>query len=222
MTFHAGFDIDHYPGDAAMAWLKANTPLVWCASYLAPAPNHGDTSWSGRRAALVAAGWGVLPVFVGQQTTGRGASTVTAAQGAADGALAVQLAQAEGFPSGSTVVLDWEDGSVPQPPALGYIGAWIAVVDAAGYAPGLYCSHVLADGLAAAVAPAEIWAWRVDQAGVHPFIGDIRQLQPRDPAGCGVAGASIWQYEQNVVLSLPGTPCDGLCVDLSWATKAQP
>ncbi|MGC7488296.1 hypothetical protein QT607_07700 [Xanthomonas citri pv. citri] len=38
----------------------------------------------------------------------------------------------------------------------------------------------------------------------------------------GYSQAMLWQYEQDAVLSLPGTPCDGLEVDLSYSSLADP
>ncbi|UXH76137.1 glycoside hydrolase domain-containing protein [Roseateles amylovorans] len=228
MTYFAGIDTDQFPGLAALSWLKTQTPLAWCAYYLAPAPSHGDRSWCGQRAALLAQGWGVLPVFLGQQTVGPGSHQVNGPQGAVDGKLAVQLAQKEGFSAGATVILDWEDGSAPSPSALDYMRTWMLTVSAGGYQPGLYCSHVLAPSLVAAVAPnpplppPPVWAWRVSETAPHPFAGDLRQLDPIDPGHCGYPDAAIWQFEQNATLSLPGTPCDGLCVDLSWSLESQP
>src|ERR1700691_4592878 len=66
------FDRSDYPGDDVMTWLRAHTNLQWCGYYFAPAPSHGDTSWMARRSALVAAGWGIAPIYVGQQITGPG------------------------------------------------------------------------------------------------------------------------------------------------------
>ena len=223
MAFHAGFDTDSFPGHEALAWLKANTPLAWCGYYLAPAPSHAETDWMGQRAALAAQGWGMVPVYLGQQTVGPGSHLVTQAQGGIDGAQAAQLARGDGFPAGTTVILDWEDGTQPTPVSQGYIRAWVQAVVACGYQPGLYCSHVLASGLVAAVAPPApsplpVWAWKVAQAGRHRYAGDIQGLQAFDPAGCGYSQAAAWQFEQDAVLSLPGTPCDGLCVDISCST----
>ncbi|WKB55635.1 glycoside hydrolase domain-containing protein [Eleftheria terrae] len=228
MTFYNGFDTGAFPGMRALAWLKAETSLVWCGYYLAPAPSHSDTSWGGQRAALVEQGWGLAPVYLGQQTAGPGSRNATGPQGRSDGAQAAVLARREGFPTGSTLYLDWEDGSSPGPDALAYIRTWMAGLVAAGYAPGLYCSHELAAALLAQVAaplpgpPPRIWAWRVATAAAHPYLGDIRQLAAADPAGCGDPQAALWQFEQNAVLALPGTPCDGLQLDLSHSSLPDP
>jgi glycoside hydrolase-like protein/VCBS repeat protein/WD40 repeat protein len=75
----AGFDIRAYPGDAVMAWLKANTNLGWVGYYLYPTPSHnvtsnGGDSWmatepngSTVRATLASQGWLVAPIYVGEQ-----------------------------------------------------------------------------------------------------------------------------------------------------------
>ena len=42
----AGFDSLNYPGDAVMAWLKANTNLSFVGFYLAPMPSQGYRGWT--------------------------------------------------------------------------------------------------------------------------------------------------------------------------------
>src|SRR6185437_4900862 len=138
MAGFAGFDTAFYPGDGQMAWLKANTNLVWCSYYLAPAPSHRDTTWMGTRATLVAQGWGIAPVYLGQQTTGPGSHNVTPAQGQADGGNAADLMDADGFPAGSTVFLDLENGPPMNPAQSGYVAAWCDALAARNYQPGIY------------------------------------------------------------------------------------
>ena len=84
MAGHAGFDRSDYPGDAVMAWLKANTNLVWCGYYFGVAPSHSGTSWMGKRAHLVGAGWGIAPIYVGEQVIPPGSENPSAAKGAID------------------------------------------------------------------------------------------------------------------------------------------
>ncbi|QJD68454.1 DUF1906 domain-containing protein [Xanthomonas campestris pv. badrii] len=225
MTCYAGFDTDQFPGLPALDWLKTHTELAWCGYYLAPAPSHADTGWMGQRAALIAQGWGLAPVYLGQQTIGPGSHDVTARQGSSDGAQAAALARAEGFPQGAVVYLDWEDGGSPPQAAIDYIRLWIAALVENGYSPGLYCSHARAVELLSRIGPGpspRVWAWRVSTAGRHRYTGDIQHIQAADPAGCGYSQASLWQYEQDAVLSLPDTPCDGLEVDLSHSAYADP
>src|SRR5579875_3277028 len=85
MPGFAGFDRTAFPGRAEMGWLRKNTNLTWCGYYLAPAPSHGDTGWMGNRAVLAGQGWGIAPVYVGQQVTGPGSHDSSLATGQADG-----------------------------------------------------------------------------------------------------------------------------------------
>src|SRR3954464_2110601 len=62
-----GFDTNLYPGDKAMNAWKQSGEYEWVGYYL-PAPCHKDDSWSGTRARLVDAGWGLAVIYVGQQT----------------------------------------------------------------------------------------------------------------------------------------------------------
>lgn len=61
-----GFDTREYPGDEAMGVWHSSSPYRWVGYYL-PAPCHTGTSWTGRRAALQRAGWGLAVIFVGEQ-----------------------------------------------------------------------------------------------------------------------------------------------------------
>src|SRR3954464_9451586 len=124
MTGFAGFDSSGYPGDSAVDWLKDHTNLRWCGFYLAPAPSHGNTGWMGKRNRLAAAGWGIAPIYVGQQTIPPGSQHSSAPQGHLDGADAAALAKKAGFPAGTCIFLDLENGK-PFPPAQkAYVAAW--------------------------------------------------------------------------------------------------
>jgi len=216
----AGFDTAFYPGDSQMAWLKANTNLVWCGYYLAPAPSHRDTSWMGTRATLLAQGWGIAPVYLGQQTTGPGSHNVSPAQGPADGGNAADLMDADGFPAGSTVFLDLENGPPMTPAQSGYVAAWCDAVSARNYQPGIYCSHSLADAVAALRPGARIWAFKVPTIAPNPVAGTT--FPTPDPSGSGYAAAVAWQRGQNCRLTLPGAPTGAMTVDLDVATTADP
>ncbi|ACR32012.1 glycoside hydrolase domain-containing protein [Burkholderia glumae] len=228
MNFHAGFDTDQFPGLAQLQWLRSNTNLEWCGYYLAPAPSHADRSWMGKRAALVAQGWGLLPIFLGQQTIGPGSHHVSGAQGSTDGLAAVQLMHDEGFPACSYVFIDWEDGSALSAGSKDYLAAWAAAVNAAGYQPGIYCSHGLAGAMAAILAGVQppcdgrIWAWKVGRTDTHAYTCAPDGFPCADPALCGYDAAIAWQCEQNCVLSLPGAPSETMPADLSTSSLADP
>ncbi|AOJ12075.1 glycoside hydrolase domain-containing protein [Burkholderia mayonis] len=220
MTFYAGFDTDIFPGQLQLGWLKSNTNLSWCGYYLAPAPNHPDISWMGNRQALIDQGWGLLPIYVGQQS---GSNDLTDAQGATDGSQAAQLARAEGFPRDGYLYIDWEDGSALDDDAQAYLSAWAAEIMKCGYQPGVYCSHDLADSMASLMADLSpspelrIWAWNVPTVNQQPYLGALDAFPAVTPAGCGYPGAMAWQHLQNCVL-MPGT----MQVDLSASNLRDP
>lgn len=218
MAGFAGFDVDIFPGADQMAWLKANTNFVWCGYYLFPAPFHSDGSWMGQRASLVAAGWGMAPVYLGQQTSVP--NMLTSEQGTTDGNQAASLMTSEGFPAGSCVYLDLENGPPFQAPQTAYVAAWVAAVTAAGFTPGIYCSHGMAAQVQAANPAARIWAFKVATTASHPVAGP--PFPDSDPAGSGFPGATIWQLDDEAQLSLPGAPSPSMTVDLDSASMADP
>ncbi|RKP44187.1 glycoside hydrolase domain-containing protein [Trinickia fusca] len=228
MIYYAGFDTDTFPGQAQLDWMKANTNLSWCGYYLAPAPSHDDTGWMGNRQALIDQGWGLLPIYLGQQTAGPGSHNAIAPQGSTDGSQAAQLMQAEGFASGTYVFIDWEDGGVPSADAQAYLCAWVTAVMESGYQPGIYCSHDLADTMASLMAtlnPApelRIWAWNVPTITAHAYTCSLNEFPADDPSGCGYPDAVAWQCQQNAVLALPGAPNETMQADLSSASLADP
>jgi hypothetical protein len=174
----------------------------------------------GQRATLVAAGWGIAPTYLGQQLGGPGSHVVTAAQGAIDGANAAQLMAGEGFAAGSYVYLDLEDGPPFVAPRADYVAAWVGAVTGAGFAAGVYCSHVFAGAVASACPGARIWAYKVGTTATHPYPGTDFPVSA--PAGSGYPHAYMWQLEQNCVIGLPPAPGGKLQVDLSSALGPDP
>jgi hypothetical protein len=80
-TYHYGFDRFTYPGDTVMQYWWSNTPMFWTGFYLAPAPQHSDTSWMTKYNTARHMGWGFAPLYVGRQV---GDSNLTEAQGRSD------------------------------------------------------------------------------------------------------------------------------------------
>lgn len=219
MPGFAGFDRSDYPSDAVMNWLKANTNMGWCGYYLAPAPSHVSTTWMTKRAALKAAGWGLAPIFVGQQVTGPGSQNPSAATGIADGNQTVSLMRAEGFESGSCVYLDLENGPPLTDLQRDYIANWSDTVQSGGYQPGVYCSHLLALDVHTLRSACRIWAFRVQTNQSHPVPAPFPDP---NPSGCGYVGAFAWQLGQNCIITVPPASLSSLDVDLSSAIVQDP
>ena len=219
MTAVAGFDSYADPGDAVTEWLKANSNLRWCGYYLAPAPSQWNRSWMGQRLGLQAAGWGIAPIYVGQQVVAPGSLDPCAATGERDGAAATVLMGAEGFADGSYVFLDLENGP-PLPVAMAdYARAWAAAVISGGYRPGIYCSHDFAAEMQELVPGARIWAFRVRSTVPHRVSGPFPEL---DPAGCGYDGGYVWQLAQSCRIVVPSARGGVVEVDLSTSVVADP
>ena len=220
MPGFAGFDRSEFPGRAEMGWLRQNTNMTWCGSYLGPAPSHDGTSWMGNRAALAGQGWGIAPVYVGQQVTGPGSHNSSLATGQADGDDAARLMSGEGFAAGSAVYLDLENGKPFVSAQQDYVAAWVDAVKMAGFQPGVYCSHTFADQVHALRSSARIWAFNVPTTQAHPVPG--ANFPDPHPAGSGYTGAFMWQLGQACQITLPGAPLSKLQVDLDFAVVPDP
>jgi hypothetical protein len=174
----------------------------------------------GKRAALAAAGWGIAPIFVGEQTIAPGSTHPSGPKGTTDGNATAGLLAADGFVAGTTVYLDIEDGSAPPPLMKDYVRSWATAVAGQGYQTGIYCSHIQAAYFHQLVPSARIWAWKVSTTEPHPFPGT--NFPTLDPAGCGYPGAFAWQLGQECQINLPGAPHNMLQVDLNVAVSPDP
>ncbi len=220
MSAFAGFDCSGYPGDNAMRYLRNSTNFTWCGFYLGSAPSHPDDGWMAKRQFLTELGWGLAPIYVGQQTVPPGSMQSDAAHGYQDGIHASQLMQEAGFSIGSAVYLDLENGLPFPPHQQAYVVAWVDQVQHSGYAPGVYCSHTFAIALHQVVPNALIWVFKVDTVSPHPVPGPL--YPDIHPAGSGYAGAYMWQLGQNCQIAVVGAPGGRLVLDLDTAISADP
>jgi len=237
---YPGFDATAYPGDSAMrAWAYPSSPYRWVGYYLA-SPCHRDSSWTGRRAALDATGWGFAAIYVGQQDWSRmaigratpharsdsaGAPVVcssallTTDRARSDAADAVAQLRAEGFADGSTVFLDVETVSDVTPALLAYVRTWTANVLSDGrYRPGIYAAKTNAQPLYAAASSVYHVARRRDRP---PFwIASAANFSlARRPSAVGIDYAEIWQGIVAVSQQFNGVR---LTVDVNVAARSSP
>src|ERR1700687_2414017 len=144
---HLGLDRSGYPGDAVMQSLFDSTSMAFTAAYLGPAPSHPPADWMPAIPVLKSMGWGLVPVYVGQEVIGPGSHTVTAAQGVTDAQDAANLASSAGLDAGSVLYLDIENGGMmpntPPNAQVDYVTSWVNEVSTnTSYSPGVYCSSV--------------------------------------------------------------------------------
>ncbi|MFN0247508.1 MAG: glycoside hydrolase domain-containing protein [Kofleriaceae bacterium] len=215
---YAGMDISIYPGDDVMDDLIETTNLIWCGFYLGPAPSHKDPSWMDRRAHLQKTGWGFAPIYVGQQeTSGPGSHVLTAKQGELDADNACFLAKAAGFGSRSVIYLDVEQGGALSTACAAYVKAWLEIVAAFDYVPGVYCSHTTAASVQALGVDVKLWVFKV--ATINTNTTKTQPFKDDDPHETGIADAVAWQWAQECAISTVRGP---LYVDLDTAAVSDP
>lgn len=236
---HIGFDTHTYPGTAVMrAWKHTpGSPYDWVGFYL-PSPCHEDASWSGKRDTLVAMGWGLAVVYVGQQTWGRSPRVLTSAQrdairrrthcsadlvtsddGTRDGDDAVKRAITEGIPPGAVIFLDIERMETIPAAMRQYYRAWVARLLANGtYQPGIYAHEhnaqtIFDDVKATFLAAGDTTTPRFWLAGGKGFDTG------RAPQDVGYTFAGVWQGVIDVARSVAQIK---LPVDVNVAAWASP
>ena len=212
-----GFDRNEYPGDDRLAELHRH--FAFSGYWLNVPPGAKSNPWAGKRKALRDAGFGFLVLWNGRLEAEIGAATVTPeAFGRKDAAAALAAARAEGFPTGTVIFLDQEEGGRLTDAQAAYFFGWTETVAASGYRPGSYLSgQVSPDGNGPDGKPAFITTAQDVRARVKASRGKLHDVMlwvyedgcPPSP-GCtlaapklkdsgigGVADAMAWQYAQS-------------------------
>jgi hypothetical protein len=250
----AGFDRNDYPGDDAMATLKKQ--YAYTGYWLTPPPGEQATSWTGKRPLLRNLGYGFLVL-----ANGRLDKEILAAQnspdktspgtlGRHDAVKAAEAARAEGFPIGTTIFLDQEEGGRLLDEQADYIFGWTEAVDGIGYHPGVYVSgQPVPDGPGKTITTVDdirarliagqhhaiaVWIYQDACAPLGPAPGCTAKTPPLDATG--IADIVAWQYAQSPRRPAVTQSCaktyapDGNCyppgsqlfVDMDVATSADP
>jgi hypothetical protein len=202
---YLGLDRNDYPGDANMAELRKT--FAFTGYWLNNPPGANGNTWRGKRSTLQAMGYGFLLLFNGREYSYLKASGNAARVGSSDAAAAAQSAQRDGFPKGSILFLDQEQGGRMLPEQRAYIHAWVDGVVRAGYRAGVYCSGIaFRESSSVSVVTAndirEHDAGRDihffisnDQCGPSPGCAFVKP--PPTPTGSGVSFAEAWQFAQS-------------------------
>ena len=247
-TAYLGMDRNDYPGDAVMMTLRKT--FVFTGYWLNNPPGANRNTWQGKRKQLYAMGYGFLVLFNGREYAQLKASGNAARVGARDAAQAVRSAQREGFPRGSILFLDQEQGGRMLPEQRAYIHAWIDGVTRGGYRAGVYCSGiafhesatmsvVTANDIRDNAGKREI-RFFVSNDQCAPSPGCVFPQPPPSPTDSGVSFADVWQFAQSprrpeMTASCkqtyaadgncypPGvSPASGVHVDVDTANSADP
>ncbi len=235
-----GMDRNGYPGDAQLRDLGKR--FAFTGYWLNNPPGTSSNSWAGHRKDVVRAGMGFLVLWNGRTFQQLGSTPEQL--GRDDAKAAVDAARKEGFPRGTVIFLDQEEGGRLLAPQRAYLHAWVDGVTAAGYRAGVYCSGIAyTEGSGATVVTAEdiranagtrkIVFW-VSNDNCPPSPGCRAKVKAK-PADSGVKFADIWQYSQSPMRTnagackqtydptmkcyAPGTKID---VDMNVATTRDP
>ena len=243
--YYLGFDRNDYPGDENLNALRKD--FSYTGYWLNNPPGEKTNSWTGHRAAVESAGFGFLVLFNGRLYAELKTVANATRQGRSDAQAASSAAQREGFPAGTIIFLDQEQGGRMLPEQKAYIYAWVDGVAAAGFRAGIYCSGIAAvdDGniitaedIRKNAGGRTIVYWAIDDT-CPPSPGCTFPQRPPSPAQSGVQFAEVWQFAQSPWRSEIAVHCtnynrDGNCyppgvkaelelhVDVNTATSPDP
>ena len=200
-----GFDVNDYPGDALLPALRQ--AFVFAGFWLNNPPGATRNSWAGKRTAVRDAGFGFLVLFDGRLAKELKSPSDALSLGASDARAAVARATKEGFPHGTIIFLDQEEGGRMTAPQLAYILAWADAVASSGFRAGIYCSGMVAkEGRNQTIITAEDIrshaqgrdiAYFVYNDACPPSPGCVYRKNPPHPSLSGIAFAAIWQFAQS-------------------------
>lgn len=202
---YIGFDRNDYPGDANLETLRQT--FSYSGYWLNNPPGGKRNSWLGKRRVLESAGFGFLVLFNGRSYSEIKSAGDATRLGRSDAAAAARAARAEGFPAGTVIFLDQEQGGRLLPEQRSYLLAWIDGVTAAHLVAGVYCSGIAArEESGVSIVTAEdirknaggrkITYWVVNDA-CPPSPGCTVSQKNLAPESSGLPFAEVWQFSQS-------------------------
>ena len=202
---YIGFDRNRYPGESALKLLRQH--FSFSGYWLNPPPKEPSNTWEGKREELNSAGFGFLVLFNGRLYRELKAAADPRILGKNDAAAAVRAARKEGFPAGTVIFLDQEEGGRMLPEQRAYVYAWIDAINASGYQAGVYCSGIPAvEEGGTTLITADDLRDNADRRKIIFFIyndscppspGCAFPGSPPSPHQSGVPFAAIWQFAQS-------------------------
>ena len=243
---YLGFDRNDYPGDANLKALRQS--FSFSGYWLNNPPGEKTNTWVGKRKAIESAEFGFLVLFNGRLYAELKNVARATSMGRSDAQAAISAAKHEGFPSGTVIFLDQEQGGRMLPEQKAYIYTWVDAVTAAGFRAGIYCSGLAApeDGGGSVVTADDIRqnaagrkiVYFVTNDACPPSPGCTFPKQAPAPSASGLAFAELWQFAQSPRRPDFASGChtysrDGECyppglesqrlhVDVDTATSADP
>jgi hypothetical protein len=224
MHSYVGFDRNEYPGDEALPLLRKS--YSFASYWLSPPPGEKSNSWIGKRGVMQSQGFGFLLLYQGRTSSQLPYKKDSIEAGLADARAAAAAARRDGFPEGSVIFLDVEQGGRFFGGYLAYLQSWAESLTKEKYHPGIYCSGIVvdegegstiisSDDIRAHIGVPEVVYWVYNDA-CPPSPGCGVPRMPPSPAASGVAYASVWQYvrsprEKQTARHCRGYASDGNC-----------
>src|SRR5258708_38289792 len=134
---YLGFDLNTYPGDAALSVLRKK--FSFGGYWLNAPPGTKQNTWLGKRQRMLSEKLGFLILFNGPQSGELKSPTQAVSRGTADAASAISMAKKEGFPPGAIIFLDIEEGGRLPPKYHAYLRIWADALARPAYPPELFC-----------------------------------------------------------------------------------
>ena len=200
---YLGFDRNTYPGDANLKALHQT--FSYTGYWLNNPPGESKNTWTGHRIAVQKAGFGFLVLFNGRPYADLKTVLYATRLGRADAIEALAAAHREGFPVGTLLFLDQEQGGRMLPEQKAYIYGWVDGITNGGFRAGIYCSGIAAkdDGnvvtaqdIRKDAGKRKIVYWAINDA-CPPAPGCTFPAHPPSPSQSGVRFADIWQFAQS-------------------------
>ena len=202
---YPGFDLNTYPGDAALPILRKT--FSFAGYWLSPPPGAKRNTWVGKRPLLLSQKFGFLLLYRGPQTSELKSSSQAANRGTADAAAAAATAKKEVFPSHAIIFLDIEEGGRLPAKYHAYLRAWVDALARAGYRSGVYCSGmpvnegngltiITSDDIRNNTGKRDL-AYFVYNDACPPAPGCVVPHAPPPPSASGIPYAAVWQFAQS-------------------------
>jgi hypothetical protein len=202
---YLGFDLNDYPGDDGLPVLRKT--FAFTGYWLNAPPGEKHTNWLGKRARVQSAGFGFVVLFNGRLSHNLKSSEDAKRKGTLDGENAGRLAHQEGFPAGSVIFLDIEEGGRLTDAYHDYVNTWVDAVTKLDFRSGAYCSGMpINDGggktittvqdLHDHLAGRKLVLWVFNDA-CPPSPGCVFPQTPPAPAQSGISDAALWQISQS-------------------------
>jgi len=202
---YLGFDLNTYPGDAALSVLRKT--FSFGGYWLNAPPGTKQNTWVGKRQRMLSEKFGFLILFNGPQSGELKSPTQAVSRGTADAASAISMAKKEGFPPGAIIFLDIEEGGRLPPKYHAYLRTWVDVLARAGYRAGVYCSGMpVKEGQGVTITTAadirnnrakRDLAYFIYNDACPPSPGCVVPNNPLPPSASGIPYAAVWQFAQS-------------------------